>query len=265
MNPGILTSGYRPPPMPYGLLGSPRAVPTIDSFGFDPRSIPSLGMWYDASVASSVTLNGSNVSQINDLSGSERRLLQATAASQPAYVTAARNGKNVMRFTASHSLQFNNANTGSAYTVTSQSIFFALFPTTAAVNSARVFSQTIAGQNDFSGTGHFIPTYYASNTQLSVYANSAVQASILVTAGQAVIVSCVHSGSSFNHRVNRGSLASGTSALNTTFANFGLGVGGSAVPGDFCEFVIYNNRACTEAERTAVERYLAAKWGIAVA
>jgi len=35
VNPGILTSGYRPPPMPYGLLGSPRAVPTIDPYGYD--------------------------------------------------------------------------------------------------------------------------------------------------------------------------------------------------------------------------------------
>ena len=35
MNPGILTSGYRPPPMPYGLLGSPCAVPTIDPYGYD--------------------------------------------------------------------------------------------------------------------------------------------------------------------------------------------------------------------------------------
>lgn len=242
---------------------SPRFLRPRASGGFDPRSIANLGMWYDASVASSVTLNGSNVSQINDLSGNERRLLQATAASQPAYVSAARNGKNAMRFTASHSLQFNAFLVGSAYTVTSQSIFFALFPTTASVSSARIFSQAIANQ-DFGGTGHFIPSYYGSNTQLSAYANSAVQASISVTAGQAVIVSCVHSGSSFNQRVNRGSLASGTSELNTTFANFGLGVGGSAVPGDFCEFVIYNNRACTEAERTVVERYLAAKWGIAV-
>ena len=28
MNPGILTSGYAPPPMPYGLLGAPAPVPT---------------------------------------------------------------------------------------------------------------------------------------------------------------------------------------------------------------------------------------------
>jgi hypothetical protein len=35
VNPGILTSGYAPPPMPYGLLGSPGAVPTIDPYGYD--------------------------------------------------------------------------------------------------------------------------------------------------------------------------------------------------------------------------------------
>jgi hypothetical protein len=35
VNPGILTSGYAPPPMPSGLLGSPRAVPMIDPYGYD--------------------------------------------------------------------------------------------------------------------------------------------------------------------------------------------------------------------------------------
>jgi len=239
--------------------------PRASGGGFSPLSIQDLSMWYDPSVASSITLNGSNVSQLNDLSGNGRNLTQSTASSQPAYVTAASNGNNVMRFTSAQALQFNSANTGSAYTVTSQSIFFALFPTNAAANQARVFSQQIAGQNDFSGTGHLIPSYYANNAQISVYANGSAQAGIAVTAGQGVIVSLVHSGSSFNHRVNRGSLASGTSTLNTTFANFGLGVGGSAVAGDFCEFIIYNNRACSETERTAIERYLANKWGITVA
>lgn len=39
--------------------------------------------WYDANLASSLTLSGSNVTQINDLSGNGRHAKQATAANQP--------------------------------------------------------------------------------------------------------------------------------------------------------------------------------------
>ena len=63
---------------------------------FDPTSIEGLAVWFDASVASSVTLNGGNVSQWNDLSGNDRHATQATAGNQPSYSTAALNGKNVV-------------------------------------------------------------------------------------------------------------------------------------------------------------------------
>jgi hypothetical protein len=63
VNPGILTSGYAPPPMPYGLLGSPRAVPMIDPYVFDPRSVGGLEVWLDAAVQSSYTLDGNSSMQ----------------------------------------------------------------------------------------------------------------------------------------------------------------------------------------------------------
>lgn len=55
----------------------------------------------DASFASSVTLNGTSVSAITDLSPSPKTVNQSTAANQPAYITDAKNGLNVMRFTGS--------------------------------------------------------------------------------------------------------------------------------------------------------------------
>lgn len=64
--------------------------------GFDPRSVASLFAWYDASDQSSVTLNGSNVSQLNDKSGNGRNLTQATASLQPAYVSNGINGRSVL-------------------------------------------------------------------------------------------------------------------------------------------------------------------------
>lgn len=53
----------------------------------------SLALWLDADDASTITLNGSNVSQWDDKSGNNRHASQATAANQPAYLTTGFNGK----------------------------------------------------------------------------------------------------------------------------------------------------------------------------
>lgn len=75
---------------------NPRLLRPLATSGFDPKSIAELAVWFDASVASSVTLNGGNVSQWNDLSGNDRHATQATAGNQPSYSTAALNGRNVV-------------------------------------------------------------------------------------------------------------------------------------------------------------------------
>lgn len=54
MNPGILTSGYRPPPMPYGLLGAPSPVPVPDQI-----THPEAADW-----AARVITNGGSVSGV---------------------------------------------------------------------------------------------------------------------------------------------------------------------------------------------------------
>jgi len=55
-------------------------------------------VWLDASDASTITLNGSTVSQCDDKSGNNRHATQATASNQPTYTTAGLNGKNVLTF-----------------------------------------------------------------------------------------------------------------------------------------------------------------------
>jgi hypothetical protein len=71
-----------------------RPTPT----GFDPRRIAGAFAWYDASQPARVTLNGSNVSEWQDIIGG-RHLSQATAANQPAYTTAGQNGRNCITYT----------------------------------------------------------------------------------------------------------------------------------------------------------------------
>lgn len=70
--------------------------------GWTPLNLSSLACWYDFSQG--ITLNGSTVSQANDLSGNSRHLSQGTANKQPLYVTGAVNGYSAIRFDGSNDL-----------------------------------------------------------------------------------------------------------------------------------------------------------------
>ena len=62
----------------------------------------SLALWLDAADSSTITLNGSTVSQWNDKSGNARHVSQATAARQPTYTANGLNGKPVLTFNAAN-------------------------------------------------------------------------------------------------------------------------------------------------------------------
>lgn len=59
---------------------------------------PALALWLDAADASTITLNGSTVSQWSDKSGNSRHFTQATAASQPTYNATVLGGKPALTF-----------------------------------------------------------------------------------------------------------------------------------------------------------------------
>jgi len=61
----------------------------------------STALWLDGADASTVLLNGSNVSQWNDKSGNNRNVGQNTAVNRPIYTTNAINGKNVLTWPSS--------------------------------------------------------------------------------------------------------------------------------------------------------------------
>lgn len=65
---------------------------------FSPLDLPNLRLWLDASDASSITLNGSNVQRWGDKSGNGNHFDQLTPAYQPAYVSDVKNGNNSILF-----------------------------------------------------------------------------------------------------------------------------------------------------------------------
>jgi len=112
------------------------------------------GQW-DASNASSVTLSSGKVSQLNDLSGNSRHMVQATGANQPTYTTSAKNGLNVMTFSGGQYLV--PASTWTQTTMTQ----FLVFQSNASSGN-QMNTGWSAYQGDFSCNG-------SSNTPASTY------------------------------------------------------------------------------------------------
>ena len=65
--------------------------------GWTPAELTGLALWLDAADSSTITLNGTDVSQWDDKSPNGYDLLQSTAAVQPEYIASGLNGKPTIR------------------------------------------------------------------------------------------------------------------------------------------------------------------------
>jgi len=221
----------------------------------DPRRIDGLAAWWDASDGSTVTLNGSNVSEWRDKSGNSLHAKQDTAALQPAYGAAIYNGRRSIEFrtaTVRFPLEFSPLSLG-AYTLIS------VTEPSSANNSFLVGGD--------SGT-HL--TYGPSlNNAFYNYAGVFFQVSASRPTGLNIQSATRTSGGVHALAIN-GSNVTGSPTNNSTTATVKY-LGGRFISGalvgiavDACEILIYT-RALTAGEIKSIERALAGKWGIAIA
>lgn len=245
--------------------------PRASGVGFSPRSIANLGIWCDASVASSITLNGSNVSQWDDLSGNSRHLTQETALNQPGYNANGLNGKAVLTFDGTNQSIFTT--NGGANGVNSVSLFAVIYHAAGGNNEDAAFGIGEAGQT------RRVRTLYRGSNQttmgFSMWANDVGSSAYSVDIGGGYHVFSVL-------QTNR-TVQIGRDGLRTTYtvANDSLSVNSNnvfvggiqpnashpqnrRVEGSIAECIAYYVDVGATAARV-VERYLGAKWGIAVA
>lgn len=245
---------------------------------FNPRLIDGLLGWWDASVPSSVTLNGTNVSALADLSGNGRNAAQATITRQPAY-TGTQNGLRMMTF--NHAAgQFLRGPW--EVTLTGQTTF-AVFSATNATTTGRFgrpFSQSTTSDgtpigpvnNDYGITGHYVPIIRVSNAnQFCSFRTGADRAPVTVTYNQWCVFAARYFGvgQDITNSVNGGTgVIFASDALNTTFDTFCIGGGleadlstaGGFFGGSIGEVISYS-RGLSNTEQAAVALYLRRKWG----
>jgi hypothetical protein len=224
-----------------------------------------MALWLDAADASTITLNGSTVSQWNDKSGNARHVSQGTAANQPTSTTSGLNGRNALSFAGSRWL----GNTASSLTGTGTytgpfNVFYAGAP---GANGGTVLterSSTLVGVSQWtnlSGT-YFLSSDGAnnsSNNQLTSATFARFSSAGGVVAHQHVPAArdnvWLNGTAETVTAGTAGNISGGTGFRIGTREFTGVGWDGSV--GE----IVVSTTALSTTDRQRLEGYLAHKWG----
>ena len=241
---------------------SPRLLRPIAS-GFNPKSIAGLKLWLDASDSSTVTLNGSAVSQWGDKSGNGFHFSQSTANNQPAY-TGSINGRSAISFDGVNDGLDRTGVTNANIADTTGACAFAVYEISGTDLQYAVLRTltTGSGHDRFNSTGYHC--YFRTSRFLSIPNPPPSTGLVLLTSSSNV------SSDTQSVRVNGAQYQSQVCA--TTFAAWraltgqawAVGYDASWLTGSVGEVLIYG-KALSATDISKVEKYLAAKWGVTVA
>ena len=260
--------------------------------GFNPRRISGIYAWYDASAASSITLNGTNVSEWRDLSGGGRHVSRGDASLQPAYTIAGQNGRNCITFTSSGAGKRLTAATAADWAFLHNGLsLYAMYIVASSSSGSgtgqvHTYTSTRGAYNTYNARGFDMTHDYGgiaanNNIRVSQAASTGMVGRRDMSATGADVVRCYEvlgdpanatstARLAFKHSAS--GTSSATSSANSAEAgdpagalNIGNTASGSAfgLGGKVCEVIFYNRAAAiTAAESTAIIAYLTRKWGI---
>ncbi len=229
-------------------------------------------LWLDAADASTITLNGSTVSQWRDKSSNNRHADQTTAAIQPAYTTAGLNGLNTVSPNGSTTyLTF--ADKDFARNMNAISYFAIIRRTSGSATDGNIIgwsagSSIFARANLYIGSGGLRPggRRLDANPFQSMGLNYTVANTSLVAAifdyANAQLYCGLNGQTNYTARFNGFQTEGSTSNTASVFAGIGWdGYPGNWFGGDIGEIVAFQS-VLSLPDRQKLEGYLAWKWGL---
>jgi hypothetical protein len=267
----------------------------LTASGFDPRKISGIEGWWDAADASTVTLDSGRVSTWADKSDKRRNATNSTSGStQPDYVTAARNGRNVVRFAAASSQFLQAGSVGNwnfLHNGTNSSIFMVVrcfdssdpnaggsILSTGGGSSAQIGfdfffdDRASVPRNNAVGVAvaRSVTSQFTSNdaTQDVLTPNTYAVCEVLLDGDNATAAnrsrSRVNGGTQFGSNTFTNAPSTSNSSYTLAFARGQFATPGFFFTGDICEMLLYSQHPTTDAQ-AAIRRYLASKWGVTLA
>ena len=226
---------------------------------FDPTDVAGISAWWDFSDAASVSLSGTDITSVTDLSGNSKTL---SVAGTPQYVTAAQNSLNVGRTNGS-----NNGFLASSFTFdrTSATVYF-VAKTSGGGAYDSYFGSGGAGFGNFllhvsstGGSGVSI-TQPSANLVNNTTPNTSWSL-FKATFDTGYAVTFLREVDSISSTTT---LANTSGTVNTLY--FGYSVNGLEVVGDYLaldigEILIYDN-VLSAGDDAAVQNYLTSKWAV---
>jgi hypothetical protein len=232
-----------------------------------------------------VTLNSGNVAEWRDKSGNGKHMAQSTAANQPAYVAAGRNGRGLIR-TSGNPQHLRRESGGSVLQedmsflgVTTHTILIAVKANARtftnylywAINPASTTNSRLQLTGPVASTGLYAIDSGGANAgtgRLNTTVDAGVSPHIIAFRRSGTDYAAWTNGTASGSATNTGANISftGTYSLFTWVNAAGASGDGPTAfySGDLYE-VLHYNRALTTDERRAAESYLGAKWDITVA
>lgn len=255
--------------------------------GFDPRTIPGLALWLDGADASSVTLNGTNVSQWRDKSNNLRHFSQSTSGAQPAYTAAGQNGRNCLTFDGSRRLVSDSASSTWSFLHDGTSLYdiYVVWNTAAGSTALRTLMAT-------GGSNRLLRSFYlwhdhrsGNNNQLyseitttsgngyaaarainNLSAGTTRLARVSVDLAAAVasrITMLVGSSTGTGDTFATGTAAAGDPSFNLTLGSLSATSSSFGLSGVLCEIIMFSrSTVLSTSERSSVSNYLTRKWGL---
>lgn len=238
--------------------------------GFNPKSISGLKLWLDIANTSSLTFNGSTVSQVNDLSGNNFHATQGTANNQPTYSATGLNSKPALSFDATDSLLSTAtiadvvANAASSPAITIVAVTFSASASAGfAAGSDNAANGRVFVSAPFDNTGaSYLDIAGTAGGRLAFTVTSAQQAAPSVYVFQ-------RNGADMSVRRNGTVLASKANASQTfsaTTAKFQIGqaIGLTGFTCTLSEVLCYS-AGLTATQVSEIEKAIGKKWGVTVA
>jgi hypothetical protein len=231
----------------------------------------STALWLDAEDASTITLNGSTVSQWNDKSGNGRNATQATAASQPTYTASAINGKPGLTWNGTSMLWLS---TGAWSLAPSRQFasFAVVNLTSLSVNidsyrriweSNSTFSQGYLGTNSNTTSPNYLSIAGISTNTTSPIVPGTLGAGLVSSVFGTTEVGANANRVYFNGTAGQ-TLTGNTGALSTTGITLGIDSNTKTTArwcGSMGEIVFVSSDLTVD-NRQRLEGYLAWKWGL---
>jgi hypothetical protein len=220
-----------------------------------------LELWLDANDSSTITLNGSTVSQWDDKSGNDYHVSQGTASNQPTLTSSVLNSKNVLRFDGGDWLE--NLVATPVGGSTNRTIFIVANYTGSSIDYLFYLGTASNSPSFGSVFGISQETAVRVSNGNRIWATSVGSDHMILTISldgtNITDVSAWQNGTALTI-----SSTLGTQTINTS-SRFYVGgptaTVGNLLEGDIAEVIVYSS-ALSTSDRESVESYLSNKWGI---